>query len=55
MTEQKKTNFLDAIKAAQAVKNKVPGAKAKLIQQEKAPKPTKGYGSSVMRKTGRGG
>ncbi len=55
MSEQKKTNFLDAIKAAQSVKNKVPAAKAKLIQQEKAPKATKGFGSSVMRKTGRGG
>lgn len=55
MTEEKKPNFLDAIKAAQSVKSKVPAAKAKLIQQEKVPKPNKGYGSSVMRKTGRGG
>ena len=55
MTE-KKSNFLDAIKAAQAVKNKVPAAKAKLIQQEKAQKPSKGFGgSSVVRRSGRGG
>ena len=55
MTE-KKTNFLDAIKAAQAVKSKVPEAKAKLIQQEKGPKPSKGFGGpTVVRRTGRGG
>ena len=55
MTE-KKTNFLDAIKAAQSVKNKVPAAKAKLVQQEKAPKgKSAGFGNKVMRKTGRGG
>ena len=40
MTEQKKPSFLDAIKAAQAVKLKVPAAKAKLIQQEKQMKKT---------------
>jgi len=38
MIEKKKTNFLDAIKAAQAVKEKVPAEKAKLIQQEKLQK-----------------
>jgi len=53
MTE-KKTNFLDAIKAAQANKTKIPEAKAQQVQQVKfrnqvtVNKPT-------GRKTGRGG
>jgi hypothetical protein len=53
MTE-KKTSFLDAIKAAQATKTKIPEAKAQQVQQAKfrnqvtANKPT-------GRKTGRGG
>ena len=55
MTE-KKTNFLDAIKAAQEVKGKVPATKAKQVQQAKAPKgKSAGFGNKVMRKTGRGG
>ena len=55
MTEQKKTNFLDAIKAAQAVKEKVPAAKAKLIQQEKAFKQKPGSNRPTKRAAGRGG
>ena len=53
MTE-KKTNFMDAIKAAQATKSKVPVAKAQQVQQAKfknkvaSNKPTK-------RAAGRGG
>jgi len=53
MTE-KKNNFLDAIKAAQANKTKIPEAKAQQVQQVKfrnqvtVNKPT-------GRKTGRGG
>ncbi len=55
MTE-KKTNFLDAIKAAQSVKSKVPMEKAKQVQQAKATKgKSAGFGNKVMRKTGRGG
>lgn len=54
MTE-KKTNFLDAIKAAQAVKNKVPAAKAKLIQQEKSGKNQVGSNRPTKRAAGRGG
>jgi hypothetical protein len=51
---EKKTNFLDAIKAAQATKNKVPQGKTQQVQQAKfrnqvtVNKPT-------GRKTGRGG
>lgn len=32
---EKKTNFLDAIKAAQAAKTKVPHGKAKQVQEAK--------------------
>lgn len=35
MTEQKKTNFIDAIKAAQQVKSSVPQGKVKQVQQAK--------------------
>jgi hypothetical protein len=55
MTEQKKTNFLEAIKAAQAVKAKVPAAKAKLIQQEKLQKQKPGSNRPTKRASGRGG
>lgn len=54
MTEQKKPNFLDAIKAAQSVKAKVPAAKAKLIQQEKF-KQKPGSNRPTKRAAGRGG
>ena len=45
MTEQKKTNFLDAIKNAQAMKTKVPQGKAQQVQQAKMKK-----GGKVRRK-----
>jgi hypothetical protein len=54
MTESKKLSFIDAIKAAQANKSRVPQAKQQQVQQAKfknqvtANKPT-------SRKTGRGG
>jgi hypothetical protein len=54
MTE-KKTSFLDAIKAAQSVKSKVPAAKAKLIQQEKLQKQKPGSNRPTKRAAGRGG
>jgi len=53
MTEEKKPSFLDAIKAVQSVKNKVPAAKAKLIQQEKL-KQKPGSNRPTKRASGRG-
>ena len=54
MTEPKKTSFLEAIKAAQSVKSKVPEAKAKLVQQEKF-KQKPGSNRPTKRASGRGG
>ena len=55
MTE-KKVSFIEAIKAAQSVKNKVPEAKAKLVQQTKGKgKNQVGSNRPTKRAAGRGG
>lgn len=53
MTE-KKTNFLDAIKNAQAMKTKVPGSKTKQVQQAKM-KNQVSSNRPTKRAAGRGG
>lgn len=56
MTEKKSSNpFINMANEAKARATKITPEKAHQIQKAKAPKPTKGFGSSVMRKTGRGG
>jgi hypothetical protein len=54
MTEQKKPNFLDAIKNAQQMKAKLPPGKAKQIQQAKV-KNQVGSNRPTKRAAGRGG
>jgi hypothetical protein len=56
MTEKKSPNpFINMAREAKERNLKVAPEKAAQVQKAKAPKPTKGFGSSVMRKTGRGG
>lgn len=56
MTEKKNPNpFIRMAQEAKARGTKIAPEKAAQIQQAKAPKPSKGFGSTVMRKTGRGG
>lgn len=57
MTEQKKSKnpFINLANEAKARTLKVSPEKAAMVQQAKAPKPNKGFGNQVMRKTGRGG
>ena len=56
MTEKKNPNpFIRMAQEAKQRETKITPEKAHQIQQAKAPKPSKGFGSSVMRKTGRGG
>lgn len=57
MTEQKKSKnpFVNMANEAKVRSLKVAPEKAQQVQKAKAPKPTKGFGSNVMRKTGRGG
>jgi len=56
MTEKKSPNpFINMAREAKARDTKITPEKAQQIQKAKAPKPTKGFGNSVMRKTGRGG
>ncbi len=56
MTEKKSPNpFINMAREAKARDMKLGPEKAAQIQKAKAPKPSKGFGSSVMRKTGRGG
>lgn len=57
MTEEKKSKnpFVNMANEAKARATKITPEKAAQIQKAKAPKPSKGFGSSVMRKTGRGG
>lgn len=57
MTEQKKSKnpFINMANEAKTRTLKVAPEKASMIQKAKAPKPSKGFGNQVMRKTGRGG
>ena len=56
MTEKKSPNpFMNMANEAKARSLKVAPEKAAQVQKAKAPKPTKGFGNQVMRKTGRGG
>lgn len=56
MTEKKNPNpFIRMAQEAKQRATKIAPEKAAQIQQAKAPKPSKGFGSTVMRKTGRGG
>ena len=56
MTEKKNPNpFVRMAQEAKARNTKITPEKANQIQKAKAPKPTKGFGSTVTRKTGRGG
>ena len=56
MTEKKSPNpFINMANEAKARALKVAPEKAQQVQKAKAPKPTKGFGNTVMRKTGRGG
>lgn len=55
-TEKKSPNpFINMAREAKARDVKLTPEKATQIQKAKAPKPSKGFGNSVMRKTGRGG
>lgn len=56
MTEKKSPNpFINMAREAKAREMKLTPEKATQIQKAKAPKPTKGFGNAVMKKTGRGG
>lgn len=56
MTEKKSPNpFINMAREAKERATKITPEKAQQIQQAKAPKPSKGFGNQVMRKTGRGG
>jgi len=57
MTEKRNPNpFIRMAQEAKARATKITPEKAQQIQQAKTPKAnTKGFGKSVMRKTGRGG
>ena len=56
MTEKKNPNpFIRMAQEAKARETKLAPEKAAQIQKAKAPKPNKGFGNQVMRKTGRGG
>ncbi len=57
MTEEKKNPnpFIRMAQEAKARSTKLAPEKAAQIQKAKAPKPTKGFGGQMMRKTGRGG
>lgn len=56
MTEKKSPNpFINMARDAKSRNTKIAPEKAAQIQQAKAPKSNKGFGSTVMRKTGRGG
>jgi len=57
MTDKKNPNpFIRMAQEAKARDTKLSPEKATQIHQaKKAPKPSKGFGSTVMRKTGRGG
>lgn len=56
MTEKKNLNpFIRMAQEAKQRNTKITPEKAQQIQQAKAPKPSKGFGSTVMKKTGRGG
>jgi hypothetical protein len=57
MTEKRNPNpFIRMAQEAKERTTKITPEKAKQVQQAKAPKAnTKGFGNSVMRKTGRGG
>jgi len=53
MTEKKNPNpFIEMAKEAKRLSPRLPGAAS---PQTKAPKPTKGFGGTPTRKTGRGG
>ena len=54
MTEEKKTNFMDAIKNAQQMKSKVPQGKAQQVQQAKI-KNQVSSNRPTKRASGRGG
>lgn len=54
MTEEKKPTFLDAIKAAQASKSKIPQSKTQQVQQAKF-KNQVGSNRPTKRAAGRGG
>ena len=57
MTEPKKSSnpFINMAREAKARDTKITPEKAAQIQRVKGPKPSKGFGNSVMKKTGRGG
>jgi hypothetical protein len=56
MTEKKSPNpFINMAREAKERATKITTEKATQIQKAKAPKPSKGFSNSVMRKTGRGG
>ena len=53
MTEKKNPNpFIELAKEAKRLSPRLPGA---AVPKSKAPKPTKGFGGTPTRKTGRGG
>lgn len=57
MTEEKKSKnpFINLANEAKTRALKVAPDKAQQVQKAKAPKPTKGFGGSVVRRSGRGG
>ena len=56
MTEKKSPNpFINMAREAKARDTKISLEKATQVQKTKAPKPTKGFGGTPVRKTGRGG
>lgn len=56
MTEKKSPNpFINMAREAKARNTKIAPEKAAQVQKAKVPKPNKGFGGQVMRKTGRGG
>lgn len=54
-TEKKSSNpFINMAREAKARATKITPEKANQIQQTKAPKSSKGFGGTVIRKSGRG-